>query len=110
MYLCKVAGKIVCTIKHPSLGAGSLIFVKPIDSDGAVKKDLMVAFDSIGCGEGDVILVTGGSNARFVHSLREVPIDLAVVGIVDNYELEAVPMDNNAQTQTAIQAKAKPQK
>ena len=65
MYLCKVAGKVVCTIKLPSIGAGSLIFVKPIGWSGLEEKELMVAYDSIGCGEGDVIfgLLSGGTLA-----------------------------------------------
>jgi len=91
MYLCKVAGKVVCTIKLPSLGAGSLIFVNPLDADGSEQKKMMVAYDSIGCGEGDVILVTGGCNARFGHSSQDAPIDLVVVGIVDNYEYKKEP-------------------
>ena len=100
MYLCKVAGKVVCTIKLPSLGAGSLIFVKPIGSGGLEQKELMVAYDSIGCGEGDIILVTSGSSARFAHSSQDAPIDLAVVGIVDNYEIkESSPATKN-QTKT----------
>ena len=87
MYLCKVAGKVVCTIKLPSLGAGSLIIVEPVSRSGSDEKGLMVAYDSIGCGEGDVVLVTSGSSARNVHTSPNASIDLAVVGIVDSYEI-----------------------
>ena len=87
MYLCKVVGKVVCTIKCPALGGGSLIFVEPVDSAGISQKGAMVAYDSIGCGEGDVILVTEGYNARFaLPSSQDTPVDLAVVGIVDFYD------------------------
>lgn len=105
MYLCKVAGKVVCTIKLPSLKSGSLIFVKPIREDDMPGQELMVAYDCIGCGEGDVVLVTRGANARFAHSLQDVPIDLAVVGIVDNYELAKAPA--KAATKAAGRAPAK---
>jgi len=87
MYICQVVGKVVSTIKNSSLGAGSLIFVRRIDSDGKVQKELLVAYDTIGCGEGDTVLVTSGSNARFAHSTETAAIDLVVVGIVDDYEL-----------------------
>ena len=87
MYLCKVAGKVVCTIKLPSLGAGSLIIVEPVSRSCPEEKELMVAYDSIGCGEGDIVLVTSGSSARNVHSAPNASVDLAVVGIVDQYEI-----------------------
>ena len=103
MYLCKVAGKVVCTIKLPTLGAGSLIFVKPIGWGSLEEKGLMVAYDSIGCGEGDVVLVTSGSSARFAHSSPDAPIDLAVVGIVDNYEVN----ESSAVKKTDKQTKTK---
>ena len=96
MYLCKVTGKVVCTIKLPTLGAGSLIFVKPIGQGVPKESELMVAYDSIGCGEGDVVLVTSGSGARAAYSSQDAPIDLAVVGIVDHYEINEAPTAKKA--------------
>ena len=87
MFICKVVGKVVSTIKHPRLGAGSLILVRRLYTDGFDDRELLVASDSFGCGEGDTILVTQGSNARFAQAAEYAPLDLSVVGIVDSYQL-----------------------
>jgi len=41
------------------------------------------AADTIGCGEGNFVLVTRGSNARYACKCAEAPVDMAVVGILD---------------------------
>jgi ethanolamine utilization protein EutN len=43
-----------------------------------------IAVDSVGAGTGEIVLVSKGSSARYVLGKKESPIDLAIVGIVDN--------------------------
>lgn len=44
---------------------------------------MFAAADTIGCGEGNFVLVTRGSNARYACKCAEAPVDMAVVGILD---------------------------
>lgn len=43
----------------------------------------VVAVDSLGVGEGETVLFCQGSSARLADGMKAVPIDAAVVGIVD---------------------------
>ena len=73
MYVCKVIGKIISTVKNEKLVGHSM------EADGPV----FAAADTIGCGEGNFVLVTRGSNARYACKCAEAPVDMAVVGILD---------------------------
>jgi ethanolamine utilization protein EutN len=47
-----------------------------------------VAVDTLGVGEGDLVLITQGSSARLTPETKELPIDTVVIGIVDRVEVE----------------------
>lgn len=83
MYICKVQGKCVSTIKKEGLAGCSLITVQRINKTGNLTGELMVAVDTIGCSVGETVLVTGGSSARIALGNEKNPADLAVIGIVD---------------------------
>lgn len=87
MYVCKVIGKIVSTVKNEKLIGHSIVLVRTtfLDSGGtfALGDQVFAAADTIGCGEGNYVLVTQGSNARFACKCADAPVDMAVVGVLD---------------------------
>lgn len=84
--MCKVVGKVVSTIRHASIREGSLVLVRRLGANGRFEPGVYAACDTIGCGTGSIVLVTEGSNARFVLG-AETSADMAVLGIVDSYDL-----------------------
>ena len=42
-----------------------------------------MAVDTVGTGEGEVVLVVQGSSARMTPETAELPVDAVIVGIVD---------------------------
>jgi len=44
----------------------------------------IVALDSVGCGEGQLVLVVQGSSARMTDQTKNLPADALVIGIVDS--------------------------
>jgi len=78
MQLCRVTGSTVATQKAAGLAGFKLLNVQP-DGGGAT----LVAVDLVGAGSGDQVLVATGSAVREAESLRGVPVDAAVVAIVD---------------------------
>lgn len=48
----------------------------------------IVAVDSLGAGEGDMILFVQGSSARLCEGMKKLPIDAAVIGIVDSVHID----------------------
>jgi ethanolamine utilization protein EutN len=77
MILAKVRGKVISTKKIPSLMGYPLLLLE--SREGAS----FVAADTIGAGEGDLVLVSQGQPVRFGVD-KDAPIDALIVGIVDN--------------------------
>lgn len=89
MRLAKVIGNVVATIRSDRLGMDKLALVKFIDQSGKEESSVAVAVDKLGAGEGEWVLIVGGSSARMsVGDNGQSPIDLSVVGIVDEVNSE----------------------
>ena len=85
MYICKVLDKCVSTIKDDGLRGYSLLKLQRIDKFNMDSGEIIVAVDTLGCSVDEVVLVTVGANARFALRNTDIPVDAAIVGIVDNY-------------------------
>jgi Carbon dioxide concentrating mechanism/carboxysome shell protein len=88
MKLAVVVGQVVCTVKHPGLGLDRLLLVQGVDSDGRPTAERLVASDAIGAGNGEWVLLASGSSARQTSADGRAPIDLCVIGIVDEAVVE----------------------
>lgn len=82
MELGRVTGQVVSTARDPGLPNLTLLLIDIIDAHGEVKRTSQVAVDTVGAGEGEIVLVVRGSSARLVLE-KQGPMDLSVVGIVD---------------------------
>jgi len=45
-----------------------------------------VAVDTLGAGEGDIVLVTQGSSARLTEATKNLPTDAVVIGIIEEIQ------------------------
>ena len=79
MLICKVTGTVVATRKCENLKGGKFLIVEPFMGNG----DPFVAIDNVGAGIGEIVLVVCGSAARVTLG-ESVPVDAAIVGIVDD--------------------------
>lgn len=86
MYICRVQGKCVSTIKNKKLTGYSLVTMQKLDKNGKLTGDVFVAIDTIGCSIGETVLVTSGENAKYALDIKDIPVDVVIVGIVDTYE------------------------
>jgi microcompartment protein CcmK/EutM len=77
MYLGKVIGRVVCSIKNDALTGRKLLLVKRRDG-GTV-----VAIDNVGAGAGETVYVCRGREAAFAFKPDEVPTEATIVAIVD---------------------------
>ena len=82
MKLAIVTGQIVCTVRHQGLAHDKLLMVEMIDAQGNPDGQCAVAIDSIGR-TGEWVLLVSGSSARQAHRNESSPVDLCVIGIVD---------------------------
>jgi microcompartment protein CcmK/EutM len=83
MYLGKVIGRVVCTIKDEALEARKLLLVRRLPQGPVI-----VAVDAVGAGAGETVYVCRGREAAFAFKPQEVPTEATVVAIVDGIERE----------------------
>ncbi len=93
MQLAKVMGSIVSTQKSHSLTGKKLLLVQAAHPSGEVNANcrLEVAIDSVGAGDGELVLVTRGSSARMVLDDSHSAADLCIVAIVDSISCSEMP-------------------
>lgn len=85
MDIAKVIGTIVATRKDPSLVGYRLLVVQPLDAAGGSVGDPVTAVDIQGAaGYGELVYIVTGGDAAFVAAEHAMPVDIAVVGIVDS--------------------------
>jgi ethanolamine utilization protein EutN len=89
MRLCRVIGNVWATRKEETMKGQKLLIVKQVDEQKQEKGTSFIAVDNIGAGIGELVLVTTGSSARKVLN-KEIPVDAAVIGIVDSLEVQQV--------------------
>lgn len=82
MELGKVVGQVVSTVRDPGLPNLTFLMVDIVDPKGKVILAGQVAADTLGAGEGEMVLLVRGSSARMILE-GKTPLDLSVVGIVD---------------------------
>jgi ethanolamine utilization protein EutN len=88
MKLGRVTGRVVSTVKIASFEGIKLQLVQPLDEKLEKVGDPIVAFDTIQSGVGDLIYFETSKEAGRVLQTTMNPCDAAIVGIVDNMELE----------------------
>jgi ethanolamine utilization protein EutN len=87
MLLAKIVGTVVATRKDPRLVSNKLLIVRPIDPRGKPDGNYLVAIDTVDAGVGETVLVVSGSSARMASGLKDCPVDAAIVGIIDDMQI-----------------------
>lgn len=89
MMICKVVGHVWATKKEEQLEGKKLMVVLQTDEYGEKDKgESFVAADAVGAGIGERVLVVSGSTARQALGGDQIPIDAAIVGIIDSLEVD----------------------
>lgn len=89
MFLARVTGSVVSTHKVESMVGYKLLTVEPLRIDPQTQTALaptgrtFVAVDLLGVGAGEIVLIVQGSSARMTDETKQLPIDTAVIGLVN---------------------------
>ena len=88
MDLAKVIGTVVATRKDPSLEGTRLLIVQPLDENQSPVADPLVAVDTLNdAGIGETVYIVTGGDAVSVIPGKRMPVDVAIVGLVDSLTL-----------------------
>jgi ethanolamine utilization protein EutN len=94
MFLARVNGSVVATQKIGSMTGHKLLTVEPLRIEPQARDRLIgtgrtfVCFDTVGAGQGQVVLIVQGSSARMVPELEKLPTDATIIVIVDTVNVE----------------------
>ena len=88
MKLGKVIGRVVCSEKLDYFEGLKLLMVQPIDENREEYGTVLVAFDTVQAGEGDIVMYEGGKEAAQTLPNWFNPGDASIIGIVDNINIQ----------------------
>ncbi len=92
MKLGRVIGTMVATTKPDAMRGLKLLIVRPLTAGLEVEGDPFVATDaSAQAGEGDLVTYEASREAALLHDPWFVPVDHAIVGIVDQHVYDGGP-------------------
>jgi ethanolamine utilization protein EutN len=88
MILGRVVGEVWATRRDPRLARAKLLVVRPhAVYEPAFASRHLVATDDVHAGVGDEVIVCLGAPARWSVGGNDMPVDAAVLGVVDRVEL-----------------------
>lgn len=87
MFIAKVIGTTVSTIKDEKLHGRKLLVLRQSDETGAVGGKPYVAIDTVDAGVGDLVLTASGSSARQTNITKDTPVDAVVMAVIDSLEV-----------------------
>jgi ethanolamine utilization protein EutN len=94
MFLARVTGSVVATQKVASMTGHKLLTVEPVRVDPATRTRLVptgrtyVVVDTVGAGQGEMVLIVQGASARYTPQTDKLPVDATIIGIVDSVNVE----------------------
>jgi ethanolamine utilization protein EutN len=89
MLFGRVKGTAVCTIKVPGTEGLKLLVVQPLNKKLEPAGPLQVAADVVDAGPGDLcVMVRSREAALAMPDEKFVPVDLALVGVVDELSVQ----------------------
>ena len=83
MQLGRVIGTVVATRKYEGLEGAKFLLVTPLDHALQVAGEPLVAVDTVRAGPGDLVYLVASREAALALDPWFVPVDSAIVGIVD---------------------------
>jgi ethanolamine utilization protein EutN len=84
MYLARIAGTVVATVKHPTLSGCRFLLAQRLESDGTPGAEPIVILDWIGAMRGATVLVSMDGDIARLKLGNTTPARLVVAGIVDS--------------------------
>lgn len=83
MYLGRVIGSVVAQQKVKGLEGVKFLIVQPLDDELEHTGPTQVAVDTVQAGHHDLVYLVGSREAALACDPYFVPVDAAIVGIVD---------------------------
>ncbi|MFX1511780.1 MAG: EutN/CcmL family microcompartment protein [Promethearchaeota archaeon] len=115
MYVGKVIGTVVCSVKDESLKGVKLLVVQPLDEHRKPIGNPVVAVDAIGTsGVGEFVYLASKKEAAFPFARHFAPVDEGIMGFIDEYYIDhskrppSKPVPKKERPPPTLEVKVKP--
>lgn len=99
MIIGEIVGNVVSTNKAEELTGKKMLIVQPVDMTTLEKEGKpLVSIDTVGSGNGEIVMVVGGSSARQTNLTKDTPIDSAIVGVINTIEINGTETFNKQES------------
>jgi ethanolamine utilization protein EutN len=88
MFVGTVVGQLWSTKKVPNLESLRFLLIRPENLDKEPNTTIVVVADVLGAGVGEKVMIAYGRAARLAIGKEDVSIEAAVVGIIDNLDVQ----------------------
>lgn len=102
MNLARVVGNVVSTQKDEGLVGWKLLICESLDMREIPPKgtgSFNVVADVVGAGVGEIVIIVAGSSARMTERTKNMPLDSAIIGIVDTLEVDGKKVYDKQETE-----------
>ena len=88
MYIAKVIGTAISTIKDPKVRGDKLLLLRQTDPHGEIVGKPYVAVDLVDAGVDYLVLTGHGSSARQTFLTKDCPVDAVIIAVIDHLEVD----------------------
>jgi ethanolamine utilization protein EutN len=89
MKIARVIGSAVSTVKDSKLTGYKLLIVQYASPNNELFGDAFIAVDSVGAGEGELVILVEGSSARYTGKTEASAVDAVIIGILDSITMHS---------------------
>ena len=87
MFLARIEGTVVATVKHPTLAGCRFLVARRMESDGALADEPNLVVDWHGASIGSVVMVSTDGDITRERLGNTTPARMVVAGLVDEVQL-----------------------
>lgn len=97
MLIGKVKGQVVSTVAYEGLKGVPMLLVQPLDKTLKPKGEMLVCADCTRmAGPEELVYFEGGREAAMALDPWFVPVDHAIIGIIDEVHIEGLPAEKKS--------------
>jgi ethanolamine utilization protein EutN len=89
MFLARIEGTVVATVKHPTLDGCRFLVAQRLEADGSAAVEPIAVIDWLGAASGVTVLVSTDGDIARLKLGNTTPARMVVVGIVDSVQSPA---------------------
>lgn len=98
MYLGRVTGRLVATVRYEGLEGVKLQLMEPLDESGAVTGEPLVAACALDVGPGDLVhFIDGREAALALPDETFVPVDVTITGFAEQADVDGRVLDRGGE-------------